>query len=331
MTDISVIVCTHNPRCDYLERLVEALKWQTLPEGSWELLVVDNASNERLADTWDLSWHARARHIREVKLGLTHARLCGIGESRGELVVFLDDDNVPASDFLEQASAIYAQYPNLGVFGAGLLTPEFEFPLPSEFRPRLQMLAVRTVSSVRWSNNTTDFETIPWGAGLCVSRPVANLYRNFVGGLDPAVLNVLDRRGKALYDGGDDVFSSVAVSVGYGFGIFPQLRVTHLIASDRLNRSYFLKLAHDHALSACVRHYVFAGIQPRRIEGTQYARLLLHGIRNGLFSMRCQWANLRGEERAARLILEKGLWPVEIPRQISPKQNDPQPARIVST
>jgi hypothetical protein len=47
-------------------------------------------------------------------------------ESSGELAVFVDDDNVLAPDFLEQARVISARYPHLGVFGAGNLEPEFE-------------------------------------------------------------------------------------------------------------------------------------------------------------------------------------------------------------
>src|SRR5713101_1105470 len=252
MADISVIVCTHNPRRDYLHRVLDALNGQTLPKDNWELLVVDNAGNQRLADTWDLSWHARARHVREDNLGLTRARLCGITAACGEVLIFVDDDNVLASDFLEKASALYGQYPYLGAFGAGNVEPEFEVQPSSEIRALGHMLALRSVSSARWSNNATDWGTIPWGPGLCVNRRVANLYRQSIGSLDFSI--PLDRTGDALFSGGDDMFSSIAVSVGYGFGIFPQFRVTHLITSDRLNRRHLLRLINDHAYSSFVRH-----------------------------------------------------------------------------
>jgi len=309
MADISVIVCTHNPRPDYLHRVLGALNMQTVPKDNWELLVVDNASKERLADTCDLSWHARARHLREDNLGLTPARLRGITEACGELLVFVDDDNVLTPGFLEEASAIYGRHPYLGAFGAGNLEPEFEVQPPPEIRPRVHMLALRSVSSARWSNNVRDFESIPWGAGLCVSRPVANLYRQSIGSLGMTV--ALGRRGKELFSGDDDVFSWVAASVGRGFGIFPQLRVTHLIRADRLNRRYFLRLIRGHAFSHGVLHYMLVGIQPRRIDWVRYVHLLLHGVRNGQFSMQCQWAHSCGEDSAARFILEKRLQPVE--------------------
>ena len=310
MEDISVIVCTRNPRGDYLHRVLDALNAQTLPKNNWELLVVDNASNQRLADSLRLSWHPRARHIREDRLGLTSARLRGITETGGELLVFVDDDNVLAPDFLEKARILYAEHPDLGAFGAGSLEPEFEVPPPSEILPRIRLLALRTVSSAHWTKNTQEFATIPWGAGLCVIRSVANLYCESVENLDPSI--PLDRRGDELYSGGDDLFSWVAASVGFDFGIFPELRVTHLIAADRLSRGYFLKLINQHTYSNFVRHYLFDGIQPQRLNWNRYLRLLLHRIKNGQFSMQCRWAALSGEDRAARFILDKRLQPRQI-------------------
>src|ERR1700722_2249773 len=101
MFAVSVIICSHNPRENYLRRVLDALRAQTLPAQEWELLLVDNASTEPLAGRFDLSWHPNARHVREEKTGLTPARLRGIAEANGELLVFVDDDNVLRSDYLQ--------------------------------------------------------------------------------------------------------------------------------------------------------------------------------------------------------------------------------------
>ena len=47
--NLSVVICTHNQRKDYLQRTLEALKAQTLPPAQWELLLIDNASDEKLS------------------------------------------------------------------------------------------------------------------------------------------------------------------------------------------------------------------------------------------------------------------------------------------
>ena len=52
------------------------------------------------------------------------------------------------------------------------------------------------------------------------------------------------------------------------------------------------------------------GPLPARIEWSRYVHLLMHGVKNGPFSMRCQWAASRGEDKAARFILEERLQPI---------------------
>jgi glycosyltransferase involved in cell wall biosynthesis len=312
MVQLSVIVCTHNPRPQSFRRTLDSLREQSLPRTQWELLVVDNASDTRVSKSYDVSWHGRARHICEKTLGLTSARVRGIAEAEGELLVFVDDDNVLTPMFLKEAWDIWKRHPHLGAFGAGRLEPEFEIQPPAELRPNLNLLALRSVTQPQWSNNVRDVESIPWGAGLCVSRVVADAYGRFIDSLGSGVIAVLGRRGRALFSGEDDVFSWVAASLGLGFGIFPCLRLTHLIPADRLSRHYFLKLIHDHTFSHSVRQYLLAGTAPRRIDGFRYVHLLLHGVRNGGFSMRRQWASSRGADAAARFIVDKQLRPVKL-------------------
>ena len=47
---ISVIICAHNSRTDYLTRVLEALKKQTLDPKRWELTIVDNGSRKPVAE-----------------------------------------------------------------------------------------------------------------------------------------------------------------------------------------------------------------------------------------------------------------------------------------
>jgi glycosyltransferase involved in cell wall biosynthesis len=305
---VSVILCTHNPRPDYLGRVLASLRGQTLPAEQWEFLLIDNASKQPLAEIWDISWHSRGRHVREDELGLTAARLRGIRESTGELLVFVDDDNLLAPNFLVQATAISARCPALGVFGAGILEPEFEVQPPVELRPRLGLLALRRELSTVWNCNTSDIRCKPWGAGLCAKRCVADSYRQLVSDLE--ITAVLDRRGERLFCGGDDVFSRVAAEFGLRFGVFPELWITHLISAGRLNQDYLVRLIHDHALSHSVLDYVFDGIQPVRTNLVWYARLILHSMKNGPFSTRCRWAESRGVDGAAQFISANRLKPL---------------------
>ena len=325
MADISVIVCTHNPRPEYLRRVLDALNAQTLPKEEWELLFIDNASDLPLAEAWAISWHPLARHFREDRLGLTPARLRGIAESRGDFLVFVDDDNVLAPNYLQAARNLMMEHSHLGVIGAGVLEPEFAVKPTSELVSHLGYLALRRAPRDLWSTNTDDLTCVPWGAGLCVRRQVADSYRQLAQRLD--MTELLDRRGDRLFGDGDVAFSWASAAAGRGFGVSCALHVTHLISADRLTQQYFLRLAHDSNFSSGVLQYLRAGIPPgdshSRVE--RWVRLILHGIRRGLFSMRFNQAALAGTDAAKRFIEERCLRPVAgaiSPREATKRTND---------
>jgi hypothetical protein len=245
---LSVIICTHNPRKDYLTRTLDALKAQTLPREQWELLLVDNASAEPLAGQRDLSWHPGARHIREETLGLTPARLRGIREARAELLVFVDDDNVLAPDYLAVASAIGEQWPTLGAW-SGSVIPEFETPPPAELQPYLWCLCIRPVEKDNWSS-FMDPKSCPWGAGMCVRATVARRYSEKAG--HNAQHALLGRRGKELGSAEDLDLATTSYESGLGTGLFAKLKLTHLIPSSRLKLDYLLNLISDSAASHAI-------------------------------------------------------------------------------
>lgn len=311
MTDLSVIICTFNPRPDYLRRVLDALHEQTLSPEHWELLLVDNASAKPLSSDWDLSWHPRARHVREDELGLTPARLRGIRESVGDVLVFVDDDNVLAADYLQTAVDLLAEHSFLGVIGAGVLEPEFAVEPSPELVPYLGLLALRRMPAEQWSNNTSDQTSVPWGAGLCVARSVANAYQHLLARL--GVDELVDRRGDKYFGNGDIAFSWAAVCADQGFGVFPQLHVTHLIPADRITSRYILRLVYYTTMSCGVLDYLWAGTVPGdgHSFGERYVRLGLRGIRRGLFAVRMGLAAARGAAAAKAYIARQRLHPID--------------------
>ena len=239
MPEISVILCAHNPRPKFLQRTLDALGQQTLPKDDWELLLVDNASQEPLAGKFDLSWHAHARHVREEELGLTPARLRGIKESGGKLLVFVDDDNLLDANYLEAARQITRTMPQMKVFG-GNVAGEFEVPPEPWMQPYLPLLALRELKRDYWSNDPMRLGFYPCGAGICVDRTVAQAYLKTLE-QDPR-RSQLDRRGADLVSGGDDDICFTAGHLGLGVGMFTALTLTHLIPVGRLKEEYLLRL-----------------------------------------------------------------------------------------
>jgi len=252
---LSVIICTHNPRKDYLERTLNALRSQALTKENWELLLIDNASKEPLANSWDLSWHPNARHVHEEKVGLTHARLRGIKESQGRLLVFVDDDNVLMPDYLEGILGIHAQMPFMEVIGSGNIIGEFETPPQEWMKPHLHKLALRELERDLWSNDPERLGFYPCGAGLCVTKKVAQAYAEMLD-RDPR-RKQLGRSGSSLVSGEDCDICFMVGSQGLGVGMFKSLSLKHLIPSDRLKESYLLRLAEGMSYSGYVLAYLW--------------------------------------------------------------------------
>lgn len=232
---ISVIVCTRNPRQEYLRRVLSALAEQTLPSQNWELILVDNGSKHPLQVNAD-----NGRVVVEPQPGLTNARLKGIAEARGEWLVFVDDDNVLSPDYLEAASRICSGFPQLGAIG-GRTTPEFETEPPPWLGPFYPHLAIITVDEDRWSNRK-DFGVFPCGAGLCIRRELAVAYANEVA-LDER-RRKLDRTEQSLISCGDTDMVISCIRKGFGVGRFKALHLTHLIPRQRLDYAYNKRLAY---------------------------------------------------------------------------------------
>jgi hypothetical protein len=237
-----------------------ALSAQTLAGSDWELLFIDNASAEPLAGRCDLAWHPNGRHIREDELGLTPARLRGIAEASGELLVFVDDDNVVAPDYLETALAIAESWPMLGAWG-GTIRGEFEVEPEPWMEHVIGLLGIREFSVPIWSNNPDDFHAHPCGAGMCVRRSVARTYADLVG-IQPWRRG-FDRVGQSLLSGGDTDLILTSGDLELGFGNFPQLVLTHLIPARRLTLSYMIALLKSITISTALLRYFRNGVRPQ--------------------------------------------------------------------
>jgi glycosyltransferase involved in cell wall biosynthesis len=258
--DISVIICTHNPRPDYLEKVLNALKAQTLSVERWEILLVDNASTQLLSETIDLSWHTNARHIREDQLGLTPARLRGIKESQAEVLIFVDDDNVLNSDYLEIVLRISKQWTMLGSWG-GQTIPKFEEQPPDWTKSYWSYLAIREFDQDKWSNLYLG-QITPCGAGLCVRKVVAEKYLSLVNN-DSRRMN-LGRKGKVILSSEDIDLAYTSCDIGLGMGLFTSLKLTHLMPANRLKEEYLLKIVEGSTYSQVILDSLRGIIPPKR-------------------------------------------------------------------
>lgn len=289
----TVAVCTHNPRPAYLARVLKALQGQTLELFRWELLVVDNGSIAPLSPDL-LDWHPHGKVIREDNLGLTHARLRACRESQSDLIVFVDDDNVLHADYLDTALDIANEYPHIGAW-SGQCHPEYESE-PGDWMHRYRgMLVIREFSKDSWSNLAHIGETMPYGAGLCIRRAVADAYLALHDSGQRPML--LDRRGTSLMSAGDNDLSACACDIGLGVGLFHKLELTHLISAGRTTEEYLIRLAEGIYYSA-VYLRAFRGDETPVKTTAKWLFQFVQGWRMSARDRRIFTACCRGENRA---------------------------------
>lgn len=249
MKRLSVILPTHNPHAGRLARALGGLRTQTLPCSDWELIVVDNASRAPLtAASLQLDWHPNARVVREPAMGLTNARLCGVGAALGEVLVFVDDDNVLAPNYLAATLEIFSRWPQAGIVG-GKAIGEFEISPADWQREFLELIAVRDLGAeeqfsgpiaASGSAGKQYPRCAPIGAGMALRLPVAVSWANELRA--DATRRRFDRTGADLTSGGDNDIVMTALEHGWSVGYCPQLELSHLIPAGRLAPGYLARI-----------------------------------------------------------------------------------------
>jgi glycosyltransferase involved in cell wall biosynthesis len=296
----SVIICTHNPRWDYFQRCIRALRDQRLSHNLWELVVIDNRSDEPVADRIDLSWHPKALMVREETLGLTPARLRGIREATGDLLIFVDDDNVLDLDFLESALRTMDEKPFLGSW-SGQCRPAFEKPPPEWTHRYWGNLVIREFDKDVWSNLPRLPQSMPCGAGLCVRRKVALHYLDLHESGKRSFQ--FDRKGKSLLSGGDNDLAGSACDIGLGVGLITSLKLTHLISPERLTEDYLTRLSEGIHFSSTMldaEYGVRAGQRAALGRAADFLRFI--SLREP--HRRILRAAFRGRDRAMRQLID---------------------------
>lgn len=255
MIEISVIIPCHNPNPTRLTQTLSALAQQTLSANRWELVLVDNASTEDLKSAMDLTWHPHHQWIKEETLGLTHARLAGFRQSKGAIMVLVDDDNCLAADYLEQVLEIFKASPQLGATG-GKIIAAFEQKPPPWLANFYNMLAIRNfgdkVQVAHWENKYP--QVAPVGAGMALRKSAIVNYLN-------RSTFFLDRTGKSLSSGGDNDIVIEILKAGWDVAYHPQLSLSHLIPPSRTTPTYMAKLVYDSNIS-WMQLLSFHGINP---------------------------------------------------------------------
>lgn len=242
---LTIALCTYNPKPQLLLRAVDAIVPQLESRQDVEFLVIDNNSSPSVQDLGVLSGYP-LRILREPRQGLTAAREAAIAGARGELILFVDDDNILDPGYVEGVIESFADE-KLGLLG-GAIYPEYEAPPPAWFMDFENLIAIRRYpQSLR--AQTTDFrhsDFFPVGAGFAIRTPLARAYVEDCN----KDIRIEGRKGAALSSGEDIDLALYVLSQGHSLLATGSLRLLHVIPAARVNEDYIRRLARAGLISS---------------------------------------------------------------------------------
>lgn len=235
---LTVALCAYNPRPDLIARAVGAVVSQLDElDGAAEFVIVDNNSEPPLRDA-DYLRGLPVEVIREPLQGLTAARAAAIRRARGNVILFVDDDNVLGPGYLRSVVTAFED-PALGVLSGSVL-PEYEADIPPWLAPFEAQLAIRRYSPgvVIETTGLPYTSSFPIGAGSSVLRSVALAHLADC----EARGRIEGRKGQSLSSGEDLDLDLFALSVGYNLKVIGSLSLTHVIPTSRTTETYISRL-----------------------------------------------------------------------------------------
>ncbi|MDC7675096.1 glycosyltransferase family 2 protein [Asticcacaulis machinosus] len=262
--DLSIVICTHN-RSSLTARLLKALTPQ-LKGHAAEILVIDSASHDdhRRALIDIVAQFADVRLIRVEEKGVSLARNTGVAHARAEWIGFIDDDEVPSEDWLDEAMTLIRRLPEDCAACGGVVIPAYELaPDMNRIGPRWRAFLGEIMAKGEFDQT----ERPQFGIGHSLVRVYA---LQQVGGFNRG----LGRDGRSLLSGEEVLLLIQLEARGWRIWHSDRIRVWHDIEPDRLDRSW------------ARRRSYWEGISTARImTATQPGKLTRSAITAGIKSL----------------------------------------------
>jgi len=226
-TSLSILICTRD-RLSKLKNTVRDVGKLQLPEGTEaELVVVDNGSTDGTT-----SWVEQAtlpnmpvRLVEEPRRGTGYARTTALHASRGNILLFTDDDvRIPSDWAAELCRPILSNRADV-VGGTANLAPHLRRPWMNRFHRA-------TLSSLE--EQESEDILLPITISMAFRRTVLKQVPAFDPELGP---------GSSLGFCEDTLFAWQLKEAGFRFANVESVPVVHHPSADRLTRTSFLRAA----------------------------------------------------------------------------------------
>lgn len=235
---ISIIVCTFN-RDRFLSDCLNSIADQTAGSRIFELLIIDNNSNDNTADI-SKSFIARnpemkVRYILESVQGLSNARNRGISEANGEYLAFVDDDAILDKDYVKQLTQFIRDQPEVTALGGKIIAKYIDGEEPDWMNPYSRGLFLSEVDYGNEILKLDGYKKYPFGCNMIIHSRFFETGWRF-----DSTLGVIGKDGGRCEE--KVLFRDITRKKHLIYYI-PKAVVQHQIDVQRMTNSYVRKLA----------------------------------------------------------------------------------------
>ncbi len=257
--DISVVISTFN-RSQNLPDCIAALDMQKDAESvSWEAVVVDNNSNDdtpAVVARLKKRYAYPIRYLFEPRQGLSHARNCGITQTRSKYVAFIDDDILVEPQWLRFMCDGFRARRSDAV--GGRIRVESPRPIPKWIQPEMYgFLGQRDFGDEGFYMD--GIKKFPFGGNMAVRRTMIDK----VGVFDTRMGRKGEgRKREELFKGEETDYFRRLAEAGGRIYYEPNAVVRHRILPYQLEKKFFRTLHFN------------AGFQNAQLDTNFYPRTL---------------------------------------------------------
>ena len=229
---ITVILCTYN-RYEALGRALESVAKSVVPEPiRWEVLIVDNNSDDRtkaVAQGFIEKHPGRFRYLFEPKAGKSYALNSGVQESDGDVLAFMDDDVPVEPTWLERITGPMSDQIYAGT--GGPILPGGDFSPPS-WLSESGPYALAPFALFAPRSDAGELKEAPFGTNMAFRRIVFEKYGGFRTDLGPSPGSEIRNE--------DTEFGGRLLAAGERLYYVPSAAVYHPVLKQRLEKRYHL-------------------------------------------------------------------------------------------
>jgi len=231
---ITVILCTYN-RCQTLANALDSVALTKFSDPvEWEVLVVDNNSNDQTRDVVEdycRRYPSRFRYLFEGQQGKSCALNAGIRASDGDVIAFMDDDVTVDPMWLQNLTAPLQNGDWAGVGGRTLPAQPYSLPRWLAMEGPYEMGGI-VAAVFDLGDKPGKLDRPPFGTNMAFQKKMFDRYGLFRTDLGP-------RPGSEIRNEDTD-FGRRLMSAGERLRYEPSAIVYHPVLEHRIQKGYLL-------------------------------------------------------------------------------------------